>query len=334
MKNFEKFEFRTNLLAAALLGLISSTFSTLVSQFTAGRFGRDAAVDWMVVAAIPFRESVIDITPSWGAIIGGILFHQWADFSWVIVFFVLLGRWTAQLRPSIILIIAMPWALFTSAMEWLFLVPLFPFWQPIFPLEQVYWIGFGVHLTSASMYPVFPALRDRLAGRQASPHRRFALVWNSLAAAGVLTLGIIAFLGSSDREIPWFGENPSPDQSFLRQMAAHHTQGLMVAEIASQRATEPHLRVVAKLMGASQKGDLMIFGQWWRSWFPGQLPAPSPEEHAAMPGMLTHDELAALRSIGDADFDPLFVRLMTRHHRGAIMMADKAIKDAEDPRVV
>ncbi|WP_261330053.1 DUF305 domain-containing protein [Rhizobium leguminosarum] len=25
---------------------------------------------------------------------------------------------------------------------------------------------------------------------------------------------------------------------------------------------------------------------------------------------------------------------MTRHHRGAIMMADKAIKDAEDPRVV
>ncbi|WP_260690334.1 DUF305 domain-containing protein [Rhizobium leguminosarum] len=195
-ENFEKFEFRTNLPAAALLGLISSTFSTLVSQFIAGRIGRDAAVDWMVVAAIPFRESVI-ITPSWGAIIGGILFHPWADFSWVIVFFVLLGRWTAQLRPRIILIIAVPWALFTSAMEWLFLVPLFPFWQPIFPLEQTYWIGFGVHLTSASMYPIFPALRDRLAGRQASPHRRFALVWNSLAAAGVLTLGIIAFLGGA-----------------------------------------------------------------------------------------------------------------------------------------
>jgi hypothetical protein len=35
----------TNLKAAALLGLISSSFSTLVSQLAAAKFGRDAAVD-------------------------------------------------------------------------------------------------------------------------------------------------------------------------------------------------------------------------------------------------------------------------------------------------
>ena len=47
--------------AAAWLGLISSTFSTLVSQLTAARIGRDAAVDWMVVAAIPLRDGVLQI---------------------------------------------------------------------------------------------------------------------------------------------------------------------------------------------------------------------------------------------------------------------------------
>jgi hypothetical protein len=50
--------------AAALLGLISSTFSTLVSQFMAARSGRDAAVDWMVVATIPLREGVLQVVPS------------------------------------------------------------------------------------------------------------------------------------------------------------------------------------------------------------------------------------------------------------------------------
>ena len=36
---------------AALLGLLTSTFSTVVSQLLGGRVGRDPAVDWMVVAS-------------------------------------------------------------------------------------------------------------------------------------------------------------------------------------------------------------------------------------------------------------------------------------------
>src|SRR5215212_8970626 len=97
--------------AAALLGLVSSTFSTLVSQFLAARIGRDAVVDWMVVATIPFRDEMLQAEPSWPVILAGILFHQWADFSWAVVFFGLFGRWTAGLSPRTILLIAGPWAL-------------------------------------------------------------------------------------------------------------------------------------------------------------------------------------------------------------------------------
>jgi len=82
--------------AAALLGLISSTFSTLMSQLISARIGRDAAVDWMVVAAIPLRDPILQSDPTWTGIIGGILLHQWADFSWAMVFFGLLGPWTAH----------------------------------------------------------------------------------------------------------------------------------------------------------------------------------------------------------------------------------------------
>jgi hypothetical protein len=68
--------------AAIYLGLISSTFSTIVSQLSAARIGRDAAVDWMSVAAIPARDWALSSEPSTAAIAIGIAFHQWADFSW------------------------------------------------------------------------------------------------------------------------------------------------------------------------------------------------------------------------------------------------------------
>src|SRR5437868_14180401 len=93
--------------AAACLGLVSSTFSTIVSQLAAARIGRDAAVDWMVVASIPLRDSALTSDPTIGAIVGGILFHQWADFTWAVVFFGLLGRWTARLGFRAILLLAM-----------------------------------------------------------------------------------------------------------------------------------------------------------------------------------------------------------------------------------
>jgi uncharacterized protein (DUF305 family) len=318
--------------AAALLGIVSSTFSTIVSQLTAGRIGRDAAVDWMVVATIPLRDGALQIEPSWGVILVGILFHQWADFSWVLVFFGLLGRLTAGLRPLTILAVAMPWAVLTSALEWLFLVPLVPFWQPVFPLQQVYWIGLLVHVSSASMYPLFPYVRDRLAGRS-SPQGRFAALWSGLALAGTLALGTVAILGSQGRELPRVGGDPSFDRSYMRRMAAHHAQGVELAKLAAERAADPHLRALARLMVASQQGDLKIFSQWWRSWFSGSLPPPSHEDHAAMRGMIPTGEISALRHIGIDNFDTLFITLMTRHHEGAIAMAEEAIRRANDPRL-
>src|SRR3954468_15435022 len=154
---------------AILLGLISSSYSTLISQFAAARLGRDAAVDWMSVAAIPARDWALQVEPSWSSIFIGIAFHQWADFSWALVFFGVLGRWTAGLRPLTIFLLAMPWAVFSSATEWLLLVPLLPFWQPLFTLQQPYWIGLLVHMASAAMYPVFGWLRYPLSRAPGTP---------------------------------------------------------------------------------------------------------------------------------------------------------------------
>jgi uncharacterized protein (DUF305 family) len=319
--------------AAILLGLISSTFSTIISQLLAARIGRDALVDWMVVANIPVRDAALQITAAGLSILAGILFHQWADFSWEVFFFGLLGRWTARLQPWTLMLIAAPWALFTSAMEWLVLVPLFPFWQPIFPLEQPYWVGFLVHLASASTYPLFPGIRDWLGGRHHPQNRRFAVVWSALAVIGAFLCAVVAFLGSHGHELRWTGRDAAQDQTYIRRMSTHHAQGIEVAKIAAARANGPHLRTLARLMGAEQAGDIAIFDQWWRSWFPAPLTLCAPDEQATMPGMLRPDQIAQLRQVPDPDFDPLFVRLMSFHHAGAVEMADEEIHSRGDIRL-
>jgi uncharacterized protein (DUF305 family) len=319
--------------AAIVLGLISSTFSTIISQFLAARLGRDALVEWMVVASIPVGDAALQITPTGLIILAGILFHQWADFSWEVFFFGLLGRWTARLQPWTLALVAAPWALFTSAMEWLVLVPLFPFFQPIFPLEQPYWIGLLVHLASASTYPLFPGIREWIGGGHHRRHRRFALAWGAVAVVGALLCGVLAFLGSHGHELPWTGQDAAQDQAFIRRMSTHHAQGIEVATIAAERASDPHLRALARLMAAEQVADRAIFDQWWRSWFPAPLTLCGPDEQAAMPGMLRPDQIEHLRQAQDPDFDPLFVRLMSFHHAGAVEMADTEIHSRGDIRL-
>ena len=211
-------------------------------------------------------------------------------------------------------------------MEWFVIVP---WWQPVFVLVQTYWIGLAVHVLSAFLYPVFPWLRDKVAGHVPARHRRFALAWMGLGAALVAMAAVPAWLGRQGRKWPPHrGDAVAFDQSYLRRMAAHHEQGIMLARLGAERAQDLHLRRMARLMVATQAGDLRIFDHWWRSWFGGGRPPASPQEHATMPGMLDPREIDDLGTMPADRFDEVFRDRMTFHHRGAIAMADEAWRHA------
>ncbi|MBR0845202.1 DUF305 domain-containing protein [Bradyrhizobium liaoningense] len=319
-------------MAAIELGLISSTFSTIVSQLFAARIGRDAAVDWMTVAAIPARDWAISAEPSWSAILSGIAFHQWADFSWAVVFFGVLGRWTADLRPLTILLLALPWAVLSSAMEWFVLVPLLPFWQPLFTLQQPYWIGLLVHGSSALMYPLFARLR-RAYGKTPDRDVRFTNAWVTAAVAIIALLGAIAFVGRHGYEPPWMGRDRDADQAYIRHMTTHHAQGIELARIGAEHTRDPRLQKLAMLMVASQSGENRIFENWWLSWFDTEMPDCTAPERSVMPGFLTAAEMRQVKTAAPDAFDALFVEMMTLHHRGAVKMADQMWHSRGDPRL-
>jgi len=286
----------------------------------------------MTVAAIPARDWALSSEPSWNAILTGIAFHQWADFSWALVFFGVLGRWTANLRPLTILSLALPWAVFSSATEWFVLVPLFPFWQPLFTLQQPYWIGLLVHGSSAIMYPLFARLRwkwDRAPG----PDVRFTNGWITGAITAIAALSTFALFGSHGYELPWTGRDKDADQTYIRHMSAHHAQGIDLAQIAAERAQDPHLRKLAMLMVASQAGENRIFENWWLSWFDTEMPDCGAEERASMPGFLTVAEMHQIKAAPVDQFDSAFVGLMSKHHRGAVKMADQMWHSSGDLRL-
>jgi uncharacterized protein (DUF305 family) len=324
---------KSNWIAAAQLGLLSSTFSTVVSQLSAARIGRDSAVDWMIVATIPTRDWAISADPSWEAILAGIAFHQWADFSWAIVFFGLLGRWTASLAPAPLFAIALPWAVFTSATEWLVLVLLLPFWQPIFPLQQPYWIGLLVHASSAFMYPLFPLLRWPVGHAPRSRNVRLAKACGVIGIVVTIALAVIAALSALGHEMPWRGSDLQSDQTYIRHMTTHHEQGIELAELGAARASDPHLRALARLMVANQTGENRILQAWWSSWFSEPMALCTTEERASMPGFLTAEQMQAMKSAPPGRFDEIFVRSMSIHHAGAVKMADQEWHSRGDLRL-
>jgi uncharacterized protein (DUF305 family) len=116
-------------------------------------------------------------------------------------------------------------------------------------------------------------------------------------------------------------------------MAAHHRQGVEIAGVGAEKAGDAHLRALARMMIAGQNSEMAILGQWWRSWFAGELPDATPDEHRTMPGMIAADEIAKLRAAPAIDFDQLFVSVMSAHHQGAIDMAYDALKNASDARL-
>ncbi|MBB4369681.1 uncharacterized protein (DUF305 family) [Bradyrhizobium sp. cir1] len=323
---------RSRWIAAIELGLISSTFSTIVSQLFAARIGRDAAVDWMTVATIPTGDWAITAEPAWSAMLAGVAFHQWADFSWALLFFGVLGRWTANLRPLTILLLALPWAAVSSGMEWFVLVPLFPFWQPLFTLQQPYWIGLLVHGSSAMMYPLFARLRWAR-GNGPGQDLRFTNAWITGAFVVIALLGTIALFGNHGYEPPWLGHDRDADQTYIRHMTAHHAQGIELARLGAERAQDSHLRALAMLMVASQTGENRIFENWWLSWFDTEMPDCDAQERAAMPGFLTPAEMRQVKTAPPGQFDTTFVEAMSRHHKGAVKMADQMWHSRGDLRL-
>ena len=120
------------------------------------------------------------------------------------------------------------------------------------------------------------------------------------------------------------------DVEFMSAMIGHHSQALLMAGWAPTHGAGSSVRTLAERIINGQQDEISTMQRWLGD---RRKPVPEPGRmgqsgtshhgHAAMPGMLTADQLQQLDRARGGEFDRLFLTFMIQHHRGAVSMVQK-----------
>jgi uncharacterized protein (DUF305 family) len=126
----------------------------------------------------------------------------------------------------------------------------------------------------------------------------------------------------------------SADVAFMQGMILHHAQAVEMTTMIPSHTDNHNLRSLGARINSSQSDEIKFMRRWLAArgeTVPKMMPAmpdtdSSQEMTALMPGMLTPEEMDALRRAKGGDFDRLFLLGMIQHHDGALTM----VKDLFD----
>ncbi|MGK8522198.1 DUF305 domain-containing protein [Nocardia asteroides] len=117
------------------------------------------------------------------------------------------------------------------------------------------------------------------------------------------------------------------DVMFLDMMYPHHAQAVEMAKLVPSHTDNQQLRALAAKVEQAQAPEMQQITTLLQS-FGKQAPSAT-EGHGdhGMPGMMSAEQMAALRSASGPDFDRQWLTMMIEHHAGAITMAEDELAD-------
>ncbi|MFI9804044.1 DUF305 domain-containing protein [Streptomyces sp. NPDC052301] len=121
------------------------------------------------------------------------------------------------------------------------------------------------------------------------------------------------------------GRHNARDVAFAQSMIPHHQQALEMAKLAADRASSDRVKDLAARIEKAQDPEIRTMTGWLKGWGE-QVPMAGMDHsggsgHAGMSGMMSDDDMAALRKADGKDFDTKFLTMMVEHHQGAVDMA-------------
>ncbi|KUJ69667.1 hypothetical protein ACZ90_10120 [Streptomyces albus subsp. albus] len=133
------------------------------------------------------------------------------------------------------------------------------------------------------------------------------------------------------------GEDDTPNSAdfrYIRMMITHHRQALVMSGLAPARAKSGKVRKLAERISTGQGPEIEAM-KGWLAVYAGDDAGRgrTAHEHGAMPGMATERQLDRLRAAHGGQFDALFLKLMIRHHTGAVSMATELLKTGNNVKV-
>jgi uncharacterized protein (DUF305 family) len=124
------------------------------------------------------------------------------------------------------------------------------------------------------------------------------------------------------------------DVEFMQGMIMHHAQAVEMTALIESHTQNKDLRTLGARISSSQTDEIKFMKRWLAARgeatsmaMPGMSNMDKlGQSISLMPGMLTSEQMSALRNAKGADFDGLFLIGMIQHHDGALTM----VKDLFD----
>jgi uncharacterized protein (DUF305 family) len=120
------------------------------------------------------------------------------------------------------------------------------------------------------------------------------------------------------------------DVEFMQGMIMHHSQAVEMTALIASHTENKDLRLLGARISSSQSDEIKFMRRWLAArgervsqatpGMPGMEMSHQPM--ALMPGMLTPEQMEALRKVKGAQFDRLFLTGMIQHHNGALTMVN------------
>lgn len=178
------------------------------------------------------------------------------------------------------------------------------------------------------------------------------------AVALTLTLGTgLAACGdngsdtsSSSAEVSTTEHNDA-DVTFATDMIQHHAQALSMVDLTLNRPLDPEVQTLAENIRDAQGPEIETMADWLTSWGEdvpatvrdhvnsdhdmGDMGDSMDDTGGDMPGMMSADDMDALKNASNGEFQAMWLQMMIEHHEGAVEMAqteqaDGQYKDAVD----
>ena len=117
----------------------------------------------------------------------------------------------------------------------------------------------------------------------------------------------------------------------MRGMIIHHLQAVEMTALISTHTQNKDLRLLGARISSSQSDEIKFMKRWLGARgepTSDSMPGMDMSGHAMalMPGMLSPEQMEALRKAKGSEFDHLFLTGMIQHHNGALTM----VKDLFD----
>jgi uncharacterized protein (DUF305 family) len=131
------------------------------------------------------------------------------------------------------------------------------------------------------------------------------------------------------------------DVEFMQGMIMHHAQAVEMTALINERTANEKLRLLGSRISHSQADEMKYMERWLKlRGEPASMPMPAMQHtpgmdmskhhhhEMMMPGMLTKEQMDALKAAKDAEFDRLFLQGMIQHHKGALVMVEELFSTA------